>query len=249
MFREKLIGVYRDTETKCLTGKFSHLPVGKSTMYSGNETALCIFPLVPKYDTKISVINDLVLNVTERLVRNGDNNIMVLNLASCFKPGGGVKNGAVAQEEDLFRKTNYFQSLTSKFYPIPEKHVIFTDKVTVIKNDKFEDLDYPFDVSMIAAAAIKDPVLTRDGRYSSEDYKIVEKTIENIFKVSNYMGKETLVLGALGCGAYHNPPNIIISLFNKYLKIYDGCFKNIVFAVYSTRDDNFSLFSTKIHIK
>ncbi len=39
------------------------------------------------------------------------NNPCVLNLANAFSPGGGVEGGSKAQEEDIFRRTNYFDSL------------------------------------------------------------------------------------------------------------------------------------------
>jgi uncharacterized protein (TIGR02452 family) len=71
-------------------------------------------------------------------------------------------------------------------------------------------------------------------------------TIENIFRVAYLHKKETLILGALGCGVYRNPPQIIISLFNEFIKKYNGCFKNIIFAVYSTKDNNYELFNEKI---
>lgn len=103
-------------------------------------------------------------------------------------------------------------------------------------------MENPFPVSMLASAAIKNPELIK-GRYIQEDYIMMKNTIENIFKVAYLHKKETLVLGALGCGAYYNPPMIVISIFNEYLKKYNGCFKNIVFAVYSRRDKNFDLFN------
>lgn len=242
----KLVEVYADTRSKCLTGKFAKLEKGKSQMYSFDHPQTKSIIFTPKYKTNIQVINGLVLDVVKQIYDSGETNIMVLNLASSYCPGGGVAKGAVAQEEDLFRKTNYFLSLERKFYPIPLTSVIYTDKVHIIKDGNFEDLDYPFHVSMLAAAAIKNPTLI-NGRYAQSDYNIMRQTIENIFKVGYLHGKETLVLGALGCGAYYNPPLIIISIFNEFLKKYDGCFKNIVFAVYSTRDDNFRLFNEKIH--
>jgi uncharacterized protein (TIGR02452 family) len=74
----------------------------------------------------------------------------------------------------------------------------------------------------------------------------MNNVIENIFKTAYYNGNETLVLGALGCGAYHNPPMEVIKIFNRFLKKYNGCFKKIVFAVYSKYDKNYELFDSYI---
>lgn len=158
MSKIKLIEEYKDTKTKCTFGKYKNLPYEKSIMYSkDNEKFNQI--IEPKYDTIIKVINGLVLDVTEQYIKMGEKNIMVLNLASPYKAGGGVENGAVAQEEDIFRKTNYFLTLTRNFYPIPEGNVIYSDKVYIIKNNTYLDIDEPHCVSMLAAAAIKNPEL------------------------------------------------------------------------------------------
>lgn len=246
MNRNELSEIYADTQTKCKTGKFAKFPSCLSDSYMPDTPSINALNFVPRFKTNVQIINGLVLDVTKQLVDSGDKNIMVLNLASSYCPGGGVVKGAVAQEEDLFRKTNYFLSLARKFYPIPKSCVIYTDKVYVIKDNNFMDLTDPFPVSMLAAAAINNPELVK-GRYTQSDYNTMKTTIENIFKVAYLHGKETLVLGALGCGAYKNPPLIVISIFNEYLKKYNGCFKNIVFAVYSKYDNNFDLFNKHIY--
>jgi Uncharacterized protein conserved in bacteria len=61
-------------------------------------------------ETMFSVINADCLEAAEILLNSGFNPC-VLNLANDLKPGGGVLNGAGAQEENLFRRTNLFMSL------------------------------------------------------------------------------------------------------------------------------------------
>ena len=246
MNRDRLVEIYADTQTKCRNGKFSKFGSCLSDMYNSDSPCIKTLNFVPKFKTNVQIINGQVLDVTQQLVTQGNTNIMVLNLASSYNPGGGVVHGAIAQEEDLFRKTNYFLSLPRKFYPIPKGSVIYTDKVYVIKDSNFTDFNNPYPVSMLAAAAIKDPEIFH-GRSTHAEYNVMKTTIENIFKVAYLRGKETLVLGALGCGAYNNPPLIVISIFNEYLQKYDGCFINIVFAVYSRRDNNFELFNKHIY--
>ena len=55
-----------------------------------------------------------------------------------------------------------------------------------------------------------------------------------------------LVLGAFGCGAFNNPPELVANVFRKYL-IDDGyaaLFKSVTFAIKKNenRSTNFDLF-------
>ena len=200
----------------------------------------------------VLVINEDVLVVAEKYnISEKDSHILVLNMASYYKPGGGVLNRAMAQEEELFRRSNYFMSLNKPFYPLPKTNIILTNNVTIFKNKYYEYMKTPFTVSMIAAAAIKNPKLIPHQKsssliYSNYDFDIMFCTIGNIFRIAHINNFNTLILGALGCGAYNNPPLEVIKIFNHYINLYNGCFKNIIFAVYSKNDNNFNLFNDHI---
>jgi uncharacterized protein (TIGR02452 family) len=241
------IKVYEDTKRKCLNGTYGKLVKGSSYLMKNSNSRLDNILFKKKYDkTYVEVVNDDVLAVANRLHTDGEKNILVLNLASDYRAGGGVERGAMAQEEELFRRSNYFMNLDNTFYPLEPASVVYTPNVLIVKDRHYTDLGTPFTVSMLAVAAIRNPKLTKKGEYYDSDYKIMFDSIHNIFKIAYMMNHETLVLGALGCGAFHNPPTEVIKIYNIFLEKYDGCFKNVVFAVYSRRDDNFTYFSKYI---
>ena len=61
--------------------------------------------------TDIKVLNKDCLECAQALCNFGDDQVCVLNMASGSNPGGGVINGAGAQEEYLFRCTDYYRFL------------------------------------------------------------------------------------------------------------------------------------------
>ena len=175
--------------------------------------------------------------------------VLGLNMACPRNPGGGVKRGCFSQEENCFRRSNYFIALPkiSKFYPIPDNGCIYTKTITVIKDQKYQLLEKPFNVSMIACAALRYPPMRSNGEYVKEnDKRLMKHKIEQIFQVALLNGHDCLVLGAFGCGAFGNNPVVVAELFNEVIKQYYGCFKNITFAVLSYKDDNYNIFKQKI---
>lgn len=251
MNKSDLKRVYMDTIEKCSNGKFKKLNTGPSTLFPFEYKKLIPKRIFDK--TYIEVINEDTLLVAQKYALSNDKddkNLCALNMASADYAGGGAANGARAQEEQLFYRTTYHKTLKQeKFYPFKRPNVIYSEKVWVIKDKNYNDMANPFAINFIAGAAPRWPDLTPDGEdYAyKQDCISIYNTIENIFRCAYYYGHTTLILGALGCGAYSNPQKKVIEIFNEILTIYDGCFKNIIFAVYSRNDRNYDLFSK--HIK
>lgn len=244
--KRKLKQIYRDTENKCLYGKYSKLSHGKSVKFTNQD--LKNIKLEPLFgNTIVEVINEDTFVVCEQLLKI-DNNVCALNMASYLQPGGGVGNGSMAQEEELFRRSNYFLTLKQSFYPLKFSEIIYSNSVYIIKDKSYTDITNPLKISLVATAALKYPDLTDDriSYYNQKDYDIMTNTIHNIFKVAYINGHSTLVLGALGCGAYSNPVFQIIKIFNECIQRYNKYFKRIVFAVYSKKDKNFDKFNKLI---
>lgn len=162
---------------------------------------------------------------------------VVLNMASDKSPGGGVKKGARAQEEDLFRRSNAYQTHRRSFYPLSPKELIYSPQVTIIKDSKYEIIPEKV-VSMIACAAIRKPTLVNE-RYSQEDYQLMQYKVDSIFRAAILWGHDSIVLGALGCGAFSNPPRIVASIFKQAVERYKQFFRKIGFAILVVNDRDY----------
>lgn len=175
--------------------------------------------------------------------------IAVLNFANPHMAGGGVTNGAMAQEECLCRSSNLYLSLitekaNSDYYKYNRKKIgnVFTDRVIyspnvmVIKSDDtypeiMAESDY-FNVDVITCAAPITTILLTDKQKKSLEY-IFYNRIKNIFEVAMYNQVDILILGAFGCGAFNNPPDLVANVFRRLLvdERYQNYFTKVVFAI------------------
>ena len=177
--------------------------------------------------------------------------ILVLNLANPVNPGGGVRRGSKAQEEDLCRKSSLLLSLESSAASAYYKYnkslntymgsdaVMVTPQVEIIKDENGSLLDESVIVSVMTCAA---PMLRNgmEGLTDQEYRDMVYGRITGMLKVAAHLGYEVLILGAFGCGAFLNDAHVVSDLFYKALKEfdYDGMeakdfFRRIDFAVLS----------------
>lgn len=150
--------------------------------------------------------------------------VAVLNMASALQPGGGVLNGSIAQEEALCLRSTLYHTLNPSFYRIPEDAAIYSPDVLVFRKADLKDLPKAdwFHVDVISCAAVKNPELkkTPEGKFVYEEEKTKEKMtmkIRLILQIAKDKGVSHLVLGALGCGAYKNPPEEVAKIFKKVL--------------------------------
>lgn len=155
--------------------------------------------------------------------------VLVLNLANPVNPGGGVRNGARAQEEDLCRKSSLLLSLESetaqKYYRYNQSlhtymgsdALMITPQVEIIKDENGELLDETVVVSVLTCAA---PMVSRgkEGMSEAEYEEMFYNRIMGMFKCVAYLGYKNLILGAWGCGAFGNDAHIVSDLFYKALK-------------------------------
>jgi len=180
--------------------------------------------------------------------------VVALNFANGQTVGGGYKNGAMAQEEDLCRRcptlyTSLFNAKKDGYYPFgpctcrnpstPGKYsdVLWTPAVTVARlgeNDGFAILpkEQQATVSMVAAAA---PNIKFADPPEYNNPELVLNTIKAILIAPLMMQPEltTMILGAWGCGAFGGDPEVIGELFVKALvnERYGRLYKEIHFAI------------------
>ncbi len=197
------------------------------------------------------------------LSSGNDQGILVLNMANPYKPGGGVRHGALAQEEDLCRKSSLLLSLENwnahPFYSYHKKlgsdlasnALMITPKVEIIKDQDGNLLDDTVIVSVLTCAA---PIIS-DGKegMSEADYEdMVYRRIMGMLKCAAFFKYRYLVLGAWGCGAFGNDARIISDLFYRALKEIDynghgekDLFRQVDFAILDRSPDqyNFKEFS------
>lgn len=155
--------------------------------------------------------------------------VLVLNNANPVNPGGGVRHGARAQEEDLCRNSSLLLSLESKhaakYYEynrslntyMGSDALIFTPEVEIIRDENGDLLDETVIVAVLTCAA---PMVKRDkDGMSEEKYQdMVYNRIMGMLKCAAYFGYRNLVLGAWGCGAFGNDAHVISDLFYRALK-------------------------------
>ena len=196
----------------------------------------------------------------------------VHNFASASNPGGGVANGANAQEECICRCSGLYFSLNTPkmwdgFYsphreahdPIHNDDIIYTSGVTVFKTDQaapelMEEADW-YDVDVITCAAPNLRSQPSNGYNSGDGNRAVkvtdrellaihEKRLRRILDVAVMEKCETIILGAFGCGAFMNKPDVVAMAAKNVVKDYLHAFRNIEFAVYcSPRDEqNYKVF-------
>ena len=187
-------------------------------------------------DAAIEVVNDDCLAVAVRLKAEGYKPA-VLNMANRQNPGGGVTHGSGAQEETLFRRTNLFQSLyqfaryadiygvkpsADGHYPLDRNFGgIYTPGAQLFREDEskgYRLMDEPVQLSFITVAGMNRPHLTADGQQIAPHLvDAVKNKMRTILRIGLVNGHDALVLGALGCGAFRNPPRHVARLFHEVL--------------------------------
>ena len=207
-----------------------------------------------EYNTEVVVENKDCVVAAMDLIDKGYNPAM-LNLADLHMPGGLVEYGSGAQEENLCRRSNLVQSLyqfsetrvrqypdmglevNENQYPLDERYGgVYSGIVTFFRSDEKKGsmlLDQPYNIPVISVAALRGPRIEKDGMMAQAEANITLDKMRTIFRIGIDKGHDSLVLSALGCGAFANPPAHIAKLFHQVIEEpeFKGAFKLIDFAI------------------
>lgn len=187
----------------------------------------------------VEVWNMDVLEAAGKLhVDEGQRAVAVLNMANAFAPGGGFRQGAGAQEENLHRRTDAYrftEQQAAVLYPMQGDVCYMSKDVTVLRGSEkqgypFFPVERMFHICLLSCAAIKYPRLTSDRKYADErEFKLMETKIASILGAVAEAGCEAVVLSAFGCGAFANPPEVVAEIFANQLRCWP--IRRVVFSI------------------
>lgn len=201
------------------------------------------------------------------------NRIGVLNFASATNPGGGVIRGSNAQEECLCRCTTLYPCLDVEllwkgYYTFHRKRhsalytdaCIYTPDIIAVKSDEKWPKLLPqedwigLDIISCAAPNLRERPSNemnpsageRASITDAELRRLLEQRVAGILQVAACHKVDVLVLGAFGCGAFCNSPQMVAEAFRKALKEYQCYFTAVEFAVYCNPNDmrNYEVFES-----
>lgn len=201
--------------------------------------------------------------------------ITIHNFASATHPGGGVRKGSRAQEECLCRTTTLLPVLETEtnkkaFYDYHwSRHdvrytdaCIYTPGIVAVKTDDDLPRRLPqedwmkLDVITCAAPNLRAMPSNSMNRTSGKAIKMKdedlmalhEKRARHLLSIAAANGTDVLILGAFGCGAFQNNPNVVAQAYANVLPDFLRQFVAVVFAVYCTERDrsNYVAFYNKL---
>ncbi|KAI0188254.1 hypothetical protein F4808DRAFT_446340 [Astrocystis sublimbata] len=186
------------------------------------------------FNAAIRMVDSLVEDAPAQAERN--QRIAVLNLASEKNPGGGWLNGAMAQEEALCYRSSLALSLHKHYYPWAHPVTgVYTRDVVIVRSSMRDghELLVPQTpaaqlpvVSVISVAAIRRPQIEKifeNGEYRRSQFKLpadrrlTKDKMRLVLRIAARQKHELLVLGAMGCGAFKNPPEEIAQCWSEVL--------------------------------
>lgn len=217
----------------------------KSTfVYADPTTYFDDSQCVHKEVMEVSFVNAGTINTAYRL-KDVTKRVALLNFADAKRPGGWVIEGAPTQEENICRCTNLYEALI-----LPACKECYYDVNTLYSGNPNVHIDEPYTDALIYSENVL--IFRDDQTYELKPYKKVDVitspapcgAIDNVEEILIYRmrgivkaayshGVNYLVLGAWGCGAFGQDPEVVAMCFRKVLEEYP-VFDKVVFAIKAT---------------
>ncbi|MBL4867713.1 MAG: DUF2263 domain-containing protein [Pseudomonadales bacterium] len=204
-------------------------------------------------------------DVTHSMTKQYGRCFAVLNMANAFVPGGAYVEGAVAQEENMFRRTDCHFRVGSEEYDasldqyVPEMTALLSAERGKVYLDTVhprvcirgpekrschdlgyewlaEDEVFPFFELRASAQDLRDG---SDFSESSTRQRIAAQ-LDTLMD----QNKSYVIFGAFGCGAFLNPADRVAKLYRDEIHKRQRHFTVIAFAIYNAGygPDNFTPF-------
>lgn len=179
----------------------------------------------------------------------------LLNFAHSYNCGGGFEHCAGSQEEDIFRKSSAFLSLwphrraddgpgvlrrsmwigefdaelerKTPFYPHSECGGLYSPHVRAV-------LDLPEDASSLPSFAVLTVAAQNVNWDPPFNSALLREKLRTALWIASAQRHEAVVLGAFGCGAFHNPAGVVAKTFQELLGPggeFEYAFRLALFAV------------------
>lgn len=226
---------------------YAHRPEVESKLYFVDTVP----PIAtrPYKKTSVRFYNVDCIEIAHRLKEKTTDSIMILNMADWTRAGGCVDAGSLAQEEELFRRSDLFKFLHQKYFPMQKHQVVVSHGVEFYRNTAptFALYRKPFKVDVISSPAPKYPALNKNGtRFETNDLAdFMLQKIRGLLWAAYDSHAQYLILSAWGCGAFGCPPQHVGELFYQVIQEFDGCFKGICFAIIGS---NYELFKSGYYL-
>ena len=258
------ISIFKDTQKQCKSNPYLIEVVKKADLMQ--EFISEMKELEEIENCKVYENTKIVVSKKRALEAARDykgKKVGVLNFADALTPGGAVLYGASTQEEAICRCSTLYENISKDamlevFYQ-PHKllnvlyndDIIYTPDVVVFKEDTSEANMLPkeewYPVDVITCAAPYLGAIPKEERKTISTFELMlifSTRIERILEVAKKKGVEVLILGAFGCGAFVNPPEIVAKIFKEALEIYGKYFEIVEFAVYCAEEEtrNYKVF-------
>jgi uncharacterized protein (TIGR02452 family) len=185
---------------------------------------------------QIEIIKGDMINVAIEYKKK-HHNPLVLNMADWNYAGGYINSNGCCQEEECFRRSNYFKHLHQKYYPLEIYDNILSKGVEYYCDNvynEYNEYPQPFKIDMIASACILN--LSESTNVDNETMKI---KIRQILTIANNNTNDVLILSAWGCGSFGGCPKNLAKLFKEVITKWHECYpKYILFVINDDKNLN-----------